>query len=149
MGDSEPTPISIFDLEMVLFRDSGGHVKCLRDLCPHRAAKLSSGQVAGGNIECLYHGWQFSGEGECVKIPQLGRGASIPKSSCARSYPVAVREGIVYVFPGGNQEEASLVPVPCSPDDLDSDKTFQRLCATRRNARQLNPGHFTHKIPPP
>jgi phenylpropionate dioxygenase-like ring-hydroxylating dioxygenase large terminal subunit len=72
-GDSEPTPISIFDLEMVLFRDKDGGIKCLRDLCPHRAAKLSTGQVNDGNIECLYHGWQFSGEGECIKIPQLGK----------------------------------------------------------------------------
>ncbi|CAN0515649.1 unnamed protein product, partial [Ectocarpus sp. 8 AP-2014] len=25
-----------------------------------------------GNIECLYHGWQFEGsKGACVKVPQV------------------------------------------------------------------------------
>lgn len=24
-----------------------------------------------GRIECLYHGWQFEGDGKCVKIPQV------------------------------------------------------------------------------
>jgi hypothetical protein len=36
-----------------------------------RLAKLSEGQVIDGRLECLYHGWQFEGEGQCVKIPQV------------------------------------------------------------------------------
>lgn len=37
-----------------------------------RLAKLSEGQLIDGRLECLYHGWQFEGEGKCVKIPQVG-----------------------------------------------------------------------------
>jgi hypothetical protein len=36
-----------------------------------RLAKLSEGQIMDGNLECLYHGWQFNGSGTCVKIPQV------------------------------------------------------------------------------
>jgi len=36
-----------------------------------RLAKLSEGQIVDGRLECLYHGWQFDGEGKCVKIPQV------------------------------------------------------------------------------
>jgi hypothetical protein len=36
-----------------------------------RLAKLSEGQIVDGKLECLYHGWQFDGEGKCVKIPQV------------------------------------------------------------------------------
>ena len=36
-----------------------------------RLAKLSEGQVIDGRLECLYHGWQFEGDGQCVKIPQV------------------------------------------------------------------------------
>lgn len=36
-----------------------------------RLAKLSEGQLIDGRLECLYHGWQFEGEGKCVKIPQV------------------------------------------------------------------------------
>jgi phenylpropionate dioxygenase-like ring-hydroxylating dioxygenase large terminal subunit len=36
-----------------------------------RLAKLSEGQLVDGKLECLYHGWQFDGQGKCVKIPQV------------------------------------------------------------------------------
>jgi nitrite reductase/ring-hydroxylating ferredoxin subunit len=36
-----------------------------------RLAKLSEGQVIDGQLECLYHGWQFNGSGQCTKIPQV------------------------------------------------------------------------------
>ena len=49
-NDAEPTPITIFDLELVLFRDHTGNIVCLRDLCPHRAAKLSTGERPDAQI---------------------------------------------------------------------------------------------------
>ena len=36
-----------------------------------RLAKLSEGQVIDGQLECLYHGWQFNGSGQCTRIPQV------------------------------------------------------------------------------
>lgn len=41
------------------------------ELLCFRLAKLSEGQLIDGRLECLYHGWQFEGEGKCVKIPQV------------------------------------------------------------------------------
>lgn len=43
-----------------------------------RLAKLSEGQLIDGRIECLYHGWQFEGNGKCVKIPQVCLSFSCP-----------------------------------------------------------------------
>lgn len=43
-----------------------------------RLAKLSEGQLIDGRIECLYHGWQFKGDGKCVKIPQVCLSISCP-----------------------------------------------------------------------
>ncbi|GJS19875.1 protein TIC 55, chloroplastic [Tanacetum coccineum] len=43
---------------------------CLSKNERERLAKLSEGQIVDGRLECLYHGWQFEGEGKCVKIPQ-------------------------------------------------------------------------------
>ncbi|KAG6739184.1 hypothetical protein POTOM_056770 [Populus tomentosa] len=45
-------------------------------------AKLSEGQLIGGRLECLYHGWQFEGEGNCAMIPRLPANAKIPLSAC-------------------------------------------------------------------
>lgn len=48
----------------------------LHDYC-FRLAKLSEGQLVDGRLECLYHGWQFEGEGKCVKIPQVNTNPTI------------------------------------------------------------------------
>tara|TARA_B100001113_G_scaffold353592_1_gene358557 strand:- start:2083 stop:3312 length:1230 start_codon:yes stop_codon:yes gene_type:complete len=44
----------------------------LKDACPHRLAPLSQGRIDSqtGCIECPYHGWQFTEDGNCTKIPQ-------------------------------------------------------------------------------
>ncbi len=41
----KPFGVSIFDEPLVLFRDNSGAIQCVSDVCPHRAAKLSEGQV--------------------------------------------------------------------------------------------------------
>ncbi|KAG6649761.1 protein TIC 55, chloroplastic isoform X2 [Carya illinoinensis] len=61
-------------------------------------AKLSEGQLIDGRLECLYHGWQFDGDGKCVKIPQLPAEAKIPRSACLRTYEVRDSQGVVWVW---------------------------------------------------
>ncbi|HEY9611997.1 Rieske 2Fe-2S domain-containing protein, partial [Allocoleopsis sp.] len=67
---NRPYSFSLYDEPFVLFTNHQGKLICLIDRCPHRAAKLSDGQIIDGKIECLYHGWQFGSEGECLHIPQ-------------------------------------------------------------------------------
>ena len=38
---------------------------------PHRRARLSAGQITDGTLRCAYHGWQFTPDGRCAKIPAL------------------------------------------------------------------------------
>ncbi|CAE8632705.1 unnamed protein product [Polarella glacialis] len=116
-----PLPFSVFGHSLVLWRDAGGTLRCVRDRCPHRAAKLSEGRVRAGNLECSYHGWTFEGaRGSCTKIPQLDLQATIPAAACVQPFEVAVREGIVFVNLLGKDETApGPSPAPCSPDDLD------------------------------
>jgi hypothetical protein len=46
-------------------------------------------------------GWEFEGgSGECVRIPQLAEGASVPRASRLRVYPLEEREGIAWVWMG-------------------------------------------------
>jgi nitrite reductase/ring-hydroxylating ferredoxin subunit len=107
----KPYKFSLYDEALVLFRDAKGKLVCLQDLCPHRAAKLSDGQIIDGRIECLYHGWQFGAEGKCLHIPQLTEKATIPKQACVKSYNVVESQGIVWVWLGSKPDEGeSLIP---------------------------------------
>lgn len=96
----KPLSFTIFDENFVLFKDELGNLSCIENLCPHRGAKLSDGQIIDGKIECLYHGWQFNIQGECVHIPQLSDSAKIPKNACIKSYETKKNQGIIWVWLG-------------------------------------------------
>ncbi|KAG9147948.1 hypothetical protein Leryth_003538 [Lithospermum erythrorhizon] len=96
--DDAPLGLTVFDKQLVLYRDGNGEIRCYQDRCPHRLAKLSEGQLIDGRLECLYHGWQFEGDGKCVKIPQLTADAKIPKSACLTTYEVKDSQGVLWVW---------------------------------------------------
>lgn len=83
---------------VVLFRAAGGAVAVLEDRCSHRKFPLSRGKViAGGVLQCGYHGACFDGAGSCVSIP--GRDV-ILASFNLRHYPVIERDGVIFVWMG-------------------------------------------------
>ncbi|KAG5181665.1 hypothetical protein JKP88DRAFT_349123 [Tribonema minus] len=63
----------------------------LRKMAPPatRLAPLSQGRVdESGNIECPYHGWSFTAQGGCVKMPHAEPTLRYPARSCATAYLV-------------------------------------------------------------
>src|ERR1700733_10105608 len=68
-------PRWLLDKPILLYRTESGSAVALDDRCPHRWAPLSSGYLAGDNVVCGYHGFEFGPTGQCVKIPTP---ASIP-----------------------------------------------------------------------
>ena len=103
---AEVVPASVFGEPLVLWRaEDGGPVRCADDVCPHRSAALSEGRLRDGNVECYYHGWQFSGDdgGRCVAIPQLEEGASLPRSARLRMRECRTAEGIVWAWMGDGE----------------------------------------------
>ncbi|BAZ51392.1 Rieske [2Fe-2S] domain-containing protein [Nostoc sp. NIES-4103] len=115
-----PYSFSLYDEPLVLFRDQQGQLVCLSDRCPHRAAKLSDGQLIDGKIECLYHGWQFGSDGQCLHIPQLPADAKIPANACVQSFKVVERQGLIWMW-AGEAEAAVEEKIPIIPE-LDEPK---------------------------
>ncbi|TAE61294.1 MAG: aromatic ring-hydroxylating dioxygenase subunit alpha [Nostocales cyanobacterium] len=110
---------SIYDQPLVLFKNQNGEFGCVKDFCPHRAAKLSDGKIIDGKIECPYHGWQFNQDGKCLHIPQLPKDAKIPHNACIQSYQVVEKQGIIWVWLGdkSQHQEASIPTLSDLEDD--------------------------------
>ncbi|MEH2013226.1 aromatic ring-hydroxylating dioxygenase subunit alpha [Nostoc sp.] len=112
---NRPHSFSLYDEPFVLFKNKDGQFICLTDRCPHRTAKLSDGQIIDGKIECLYHGWQFGSDGQCLHIPQLPTDAKIPVNACVPSFKVVERQGMIWVW-AGEKETAVDEIIPILPD---------------------------------
>ncbi|MEQ8734777.1 MAG: Rieske 2Fe-2S domain-containing protein [Rhodospirillaceae bacterium] len=98
-------------VDFVLYRDETGKLYCMSDVCCHRGAALHRGQVKDGCIACPYHGWEFNGEGTCVKIPAMEGDITIPKRARIDAYAVEERLGLIWVFVG-DQAEADRPEIP-------------------------------------
>ncbi|KAM2020945.1 hypothetical protein ACFX16_043026 [Malus domestica] len=98
LPEDAPLGLTVFNKQLVLYRDGSRELRCYEDRCPHRLEKLSEGHLIDGRLECLYHGWQFERQGKCVKIPQLPSDAKIPRAACVKSYEVRDSQGVVWVW---------------------------------------------------
>lgn len=99
-----PHKLELLGLPLVLWKDGSGQWRCFENMCPHRLAPLSEGRVeSDGNLMCSYHAWRFNGEGKCVALPQAKDEASFQeitkhKRACAKTYPVRVEQGCIWVW---------------------------------------------------
>jgi len=92
-----PVARTFLNEAVVLFRDAQGRAAALEDRCCHRAAPLSMGEVTPKGLMCGYHGLVFDGHGTCVDIPGQ---TQIPPAARVRAYPVAERDGFVWIWMG-------------------------------------------------
>ena len=87
----------LFDIDLVIARFPDG-LLAAEDSCPHKGARLSRGAICEGDLQCPYHGWRFSAEGDCTNIPSL---IDPPKDklrlSHLHNFAVQERYGMVWV----------------------------------------------------
>jgi pheophorbide a oxygenase len=120
-------------MDLVLYQSSDNEWSCLEDRCAHRFAPLSEGRVIDGgkdsgdgrtdkHLQCAYHGWEFSNDGSCQRVPQLKEqqiqqndGKAI-KGCGIKNYPTRVDAGMIFVW--ADPETANLgqlIPLPTFP----------------------------------
>jgi nitrite reductase/ring-hydroxylating ferredoxin subunit len=101
-----------FGQDLVAFRDEDGAPHVLDAHCPHLGAHLGvGGKVEGKGIRCPFHAWHWDGEGRCIDIPYAKR---IPPNAKTRSWPIAERAGILFVWhhAEGAEPEYELPEIP-------------------------------------
>lgn len=117
LDPQKPYRFTVLDQNVVIWWDrSAQQWRSFRDECPHRLVPLSEGRInEQGWLECPYHGWAFSGTGQCEVIPQTTADqtmtAKASPRACVRSFPTVVVQDLLFIYPG-NPERAATVPVP-------------------------------------
>lgn len=109
------TRFTLLEQDLVIWWDRRAELwRAFADRCPHRLVPLSEGRIEeSGLLECPYHGWAFSGEGTCERIPQQPEGgqAHTSKRACVRAFPTVVRQDLLFVY-RGQPENAAVTEIP-------------------------------------
>ncbi len=103
--------VRFWSRSIALYRGADGELCALEDRCAHRQLKLSLGEVTGCTLTCAYHGWSYGKDGSLAGIPHDRFGRPMP-SLRIHAYPVQVRYGLVWLFPG----DPALAPLRRLPE---------------------------------
>jgi nitrite reductase/ring-hydroxylating ferredoxin subunit len=104
--DSPPVRVRLLCEDLVVFRDTRGHVGLFDEHCPHRRASMFFGRNEESGLRCVYHGIKFDVEGNCVDVPCVppttpdNQRASIQRQLKIKSYPCIERGGVVWAYMG-------------------------------------------------
>ena len=98
--------VRVLGQDFVLFRDERGRHGLLDRDCPHRGADLAYGRLEDGGLRCLFHGWLFDVDGKCLETPAEPEGSVLCQRVRQRSYPVVVKNGIVFAYLGEGEAPA-------------------------------------------
>src|SRR5207244_9255099 len=98
--DSDPIRFRILGEDLVAFRDSNGKVGFLAQNCPHRGAPLFFGRNEECGLRCVYHGWKFDVDGNCVDMPNVPEGESFKAKVKLQAYPVVEAGDLLWAYMG-------------------------------------------------
>lgn len=128
-ADGPPRRIRLLGENLVAFRDSAGRVGLLDHHCPHRRASLFFGRNEGQGLRCLYHGWKFDIEGQCLDMPNEPDDCAFKAKVRARAYPCRELEGVIWTFMGeGLPPEPPDLGWARAPLQRKSTLSYQREC---------------------
>jgi hypothetical protein len=65
---------------------------------PHLGAALSRGKICADRLTCPFHGIAFDAEGQCVRIPAIGRQGRIPKGMALRTFQLGEAHGLIWLW---------------------------------------------------
>jgi phthalate 4,5-dioxygenase len=106
--DSDPVRILLLGEQLIAFRDSNGKVGLLANNCPHRGASLFFGRNEEAGLRCVYHGWKFDTDGNCIDMPNEPAESDFRTKVKAVAYPTIERGGIVWTYLGPRKEPPPL-----------------------------------------
>jgi 5,5'-dehydrodivanillate O-demethylase len=133
--------------DFTLYRGASGKCYVVAPRCAHRGVQLSVGWVEGEAIRCRYHGWKYTGQGQCIEQPAEGK-----REFCARvriaHKPTREYKGLVFAYLGDGEPPNFPEFPELEGDGLVEAITYRRNCnLSNMLDNQLDEAHFafTHR----
>ena len=100
LAGGDPLRLMLLGEQLIAFRDHAGRVGVMDHRCPHRCASLFYGRNEEGGIRCVYHGWKYDADGNCIDMPNLTPEQDFRQKVHAKAYKVTERAGVIWVYMG-------------------------------------------------
>ena len=111
---------------IIVTRDSDGELHALRNVCIHAGYPVCDAEEGSAErLMCPYHGWEYALDGRLVE-PNLSARID-PSRLRMTSYPVCVRDGLLFVAPTASPPSDESIPGPL-PAWLADGKVTKREC---------------------
>ena len=95
-----PVRFRLLGEDLLAFRDSQGRVGVVDQYCPHRGAPLFFGRNEELGLRCVYHGWKFDVDGNCVDLPNAPEGETFKHKVRILSYPAFEAGRQIWIYMG-------------------------------------------------
>jgi phenylpropionate dioxygenase-like ring-hydroxylating dioxygenase large terminal subunit len=95
---------------LVAYRARNGAPGLIGEFCPHRLASLYFGRVEEAGMRCVYHGWAFGLDGQCLEMPNEPPQSAFTAKVRHTAYPCTERGGVIWTYMGAAS------PPPALPD---------------------------------
>jgi phthalate 4,5-dioxygenase oxygenase subunit len=104
-----PMRVRLLGEDLVAFRTQTGKVGLVGELCSHRLASLYFGRIEPDGMRCVYHGWKYGFEGQCLEMPNVPPEYQFKEKIRHPAYRCAEKGGIIWAYMGKSAEPP---PVP-------------------------------------
>ncbi|MGE0630684.1 MAG: Rieske 2Fe-2S domain-containing protein, partial [Hyphomicrobiaceae bacterium] len=113
--DCDPVRVRLLGENLVAFRDSDGRIGLIDEVCPHRRASLFYGRNEECGLRCLYHGWKFDVDGNCIEMASEPAESSFCEKVKIKSYPVREHAGFIWTYMGAPDKMPEFEPPVFAP----------------------------------
>lgn len=131
--DCPPLRVRLLGEDLIAFRDSNGEVGLIDAYCPHRMAPMFFGRNEKCGLRCVYHGWKFDNEGNCVDMPNEPPESNFKNKMKIKSYPVWESGGVIWTFMGSKKD----IPPKPEYEWLRAPKTHRFVSKTYEHCNYL------------
>ena len=104
--DCPPVRLKLLGEELVAFRDTNGRIGILEEFCAHRRASLWFGRNEECGLRCVFHGWKYDVDGNCVD--QMNEPRDFKDKIHLTAYPAMELGGMIWAYMGPRE----LQPLP-------------------------------------
>lgn len=95
-----PTKVTVLGEKLIAFRNKDDTVGLVDARCPHRLANLYWGRNEGDGLRCVYHGWKFDKEGNCLDQPAESEETCFKQHVKLKAYPTHEVGGAIWAYMG-------------------------------------------------